>query len=331
MGHRILLSLRRIILAIVAAVAVIFIVAGIILRQPTFGPMRFRLANRADANNLRRHVEYLTTELRPRDFRHMTNLDRAADYIERQFASSGCRVSEQKYDVMDRTFRNVICTFGTVNPSEAALVVGAHYDAFSMTGNLPGADDNASGTAGLLEVARLLAGHQFKMPVELVAYSTEEPPFFASNQMGSAVHADSFLEQDRSVRAMICLEMIGYFQGEEHYDSPILRLFYPRKGDFIAVVGGWDDRGLARRVKSAIRADGGVRVLSFTGPRRMGDASDQRNYWYRGFTAVMITDTAYLRNPNYHAAGDTAETLDYSRMAHVVNGVANAVLDLDDK
>jgi len=329
MGARILRSLGRITLAAVAAAAAIFVVVAAVLRQPTFGNSPLRLATHADANNLRRHVQYLSNDLRPRDFRHMANLDRAADYIQQQFASSGCRVSQQRYEAIDRTFRNVICSLGSSDSGQATLIVGAHYDAFSMTGNLPGADDNASGTAGVLELARLLARNQFQTPVELVAYSTEEPPFFASNQMGSAVHADSFLEQDRSIRAMICLEMIGYFQGDEHYDSPILGLFYPRKGDFIAVAGGWDDRVLARRVKSAMRGAGGVRVLSFTGPRSMGDASDQRSYWYRGFTAVMITDTAYLRNPNYHSAGDTANTLDYDRMARVVDGVANAVLDLD--
>ena len=321
-------SLLRIGVAVILTVAVLWGAAAAIARQPTFARPRFRPKLRADAGNLQRHVQFLSVDVRPRDVEHLANLNAAADYIKAVFTKSGGRVAEQTFDVRDRTFRNVICDFGPADASRPLLVVGAHYDAFSMTGNLPGADDNASGTAGLLELARLLGTQPPSDPVELVAYTTEEPPFFASDRMGSAMHADSLLESDRNVKAMLCLEMIGYFRGDQRWDSKVLGLLYPRRGDFIGVAGGWDDRGLARQVKSSMRAAGGPTVVSFTGPRLMSDASDHRNYWSRGFKAVMITDTAYLRNPNYHTAGDTPDTLDYQRMARVVDGVMNAILDL---
>jgi hypothetical protein len=325
---RILKSLARVGAAVFLAVAVIWATAAFVARQPTLTRRPFRPRLRADAANLQRHVEFLTVQVRPRDVKHLANLDAAADYIKTAFTKSGGRVTEQPFDVRNRTFRNVICDFGPADPSRPLLIVGAHYDAFSMTGNLPGADDNASGTAGLMELARLLGAQAPENPVELVAYTTEEPPFFASDRMGSAVHADSLLESDRKVTAMLCLEMIGYFRGEQRWDSRVLGMLYPRRGDFIGVAGGWDDRDLARLVKNAIRSAGGPPVVSFTGPRSMSDASDHRNYWSRGFKAVMITDTAYLRNPNYHAVGDTADTLDYERMARVVDGVMNAILEL---
>jgi hypothetical protein len=157
------------------------------------------------------------------------------------------------------------------------------------------------------------------------AYATEEPPFFGSAQMGSAVHANSLRTDGRRVRGMICLEMIGYFSGEQTWPSALFALLYPARTDFIAVGGGWQDRELTRHVKRAIDGAGGVRVVSFTGSRETSDASDHRNYWSHGWPAVIVTDTAFLRNPNYHTSGDTAATLDYDRMARVVDGIFSAI------
>jgi Peptidase family M28 len=157
-----------------------------------------------------------------------------------------------------------------------------------------------------------------------VAYANEEPPWFGSPGMGSAVHARSLKGQD--VRGMICLEMIGYFTETQPAPNALFRLLYPQRGDFIAVAGRWTDRALTRHVKRAILGTG-FPARSFTAPRDAGiDASDQRSYWDQGIPAVMVTDTADIRNPHYHAPGDTAGTLDYGRMAGVVGGVANAVI-----
>jgi Zn-dependent M28 family amino/carboxypeptidase len=299
-----------------------------LLTQPTFSVVPSAGVERANASLLRRHVEFLTQEAAPRDSDHPESLDRAAAYIRREFEQSSARVADQAWQVRGRDYRNVIASFGPADgPLGPILIVGAHYDAFGDFGANPGADDNASGTAGLLELARLLAAHPPGHRVDLVAYANEEPPFFGSPWMGSAVHARSLARQD--VRGMICLEMIGYFTAEQPWPSAVLRLLYPRRGDFIAVVGRWADRDLTRSVKRAMRGAesvGGVPVHSFTGPRSAGiDASDQLSYWDAGIPAVMITDTSFLRNPNYHNPGDTADTLDYERMAGVVTEVFNAL------
>jgi hypothetical protein len=305
-------SLLRILAATIATALFLFAAAAMVMRQPSFARLSYD-GPRADAVVLRRHVEFLTDA-------HLTGRD-PGPYIAEAFRAAGAEVREQTFEARGHTYRNVIAGFGSGGP---LLIVGAHYDAFSVRMPLPGADDNSSGTAALLELARLLSERPPATRVELVAFANEEPPFFGSEQMGSAVHAESLARAGTPVAAMICLEMIGYYSARQPWHSWVMSLLYPHRGDFIGVAGGWDDRSLARRVKQAINGAGTVAV-SFTGPREMLDASDQRNYWARGWKAVMITDTAYLRNPNYHTARDTAGTLDYARMGRVVEGVFSAV------
>jgi len=322
--NRLLRSLRRVLIALVISVSLILIVLATVVRQPSTRSLPYPQGPRSSADVLRRHVEFFTTTVRPRGADQPENLDRAAAYIGQRFREAGARVSEQTFTDRGRTYRNVIADFGPLAGDK--LIVGAHYDAFTSTGDLPGADDNASGTAGVLELARLLGVRAPRRPIELVAFTTEEPPFFGSERMGSAVHAAQLQRSRTGVAGMICLEMIGYFHGEQTWTSPLLGMMYPSKGEFIAVTGGWPDRELARYVKAAMRGAGGVDVYSFTGPREMLDASDQRNYWSRGWRAVMVTDTAYLRNPNYHTKHDTSDTLDYEKMARVVDGVFNYIV-----
>ncbi|HEV7428819.1 MAG TPA: M28 family peptidase [Thermoanaerobaculia bacterium] len=317
-------SLLRIVVATCASTVVLFILFAIVIRQPVIARTASRGGPQADAGRLQRDVAYLSTTALPRDARHPENLHRTAAWIAKSFRDSGARVSLQTFPARGRLWENVMAEFGPADPAQAVLVVGAHYDAFGEVGIRPGADDNASGTAGVLELARLLGRRNPSMPVMLVAYTNEEPPFFGSDDMGSAVHAQSLARSHRSVNGMICLEMIGYYSPHQSWPTPLFSVMYPSRGDFIAVAGGWPDRNLARWVKRGILGAGGVPVVSFTGPRETSDASDQRNYWSRGWPAVMVTDTAFLRNPNYHTSGDTAATLDYRRMAAVVDGVFNA-------
>ena len=320
----------RVLAVTLGSLAVLSGVAAFLVTQPTFGALPFLGGGRAEADRLREHVEFLTVAAAPRDSDHPESLDRAADYIRNHFSRTGARVRDQAFTARGHTYRNVIASFGPDSLGSGRgplLVVGAHYDAFGDFGGNPGADDNASGTAGLLELARLLDGARLKNPVQLVAFTNEEPPFFASPWMGSAVHARSLGTQP--IQGMICLEMIGYFAAEQEWPHPFFRWLYPDRGDFIGVVGRWGDWRMTRQVERAMRGARGVPVLSFNGPRALAiDASDQRSYWDRGYPAVMITDTAFLRNPHYHTPGDTAATLDYSRMAGVVDGVLNAVLHL---
>jgi hypothetical protein len=315
-------SLLRILIATLAALAILLGLAAAAITQPVFGTLPPSGGPAADPDRLRRHVEFLTVQAAPRDSDHTESLDRAAAYIRDGFARTRARVRDQVFQVRGRSYRNVIASFGPA--TGPLLVVGAHYDTFGDFGLNPGADDNASGTAGLLEIARLLDGRDLPVRVELVAYANEEPPWFGSPWMGSAVHARSLKGQ--AVRGMICLEMIGYFTERQPAPNLLFRLLYPKQGNFIAVAGRWSDRALTRHVKRAIRGSG-FPAYSFTAPRDAGiDASDQRSYWDLGIPAVMVTDTSDIRNPHYHAPGDMAGTLDYQRMARVVEGVANAVI-----
>lgn len=277
---------------------------------------------------LEAHVRALSREFLPRDFAHPENLDGAAEYIRSEFERARATVSDQPYQADGTTYRNLIASFGPDTPER--IVVGAHYDA---AGEFPGADDNASGVAGLMELAYLLGRAPPPVRVELVAYSLEEPPYFRSRLMGSAVHARSLEEKGVRVRAMLSLEMIGYFTdapASQSFPLRILKAFYPSEGNFITVVGKLGQGSVVRRVKRAMRGASPLAVHSINAPRWIPgvDFSDHVNYWDAGWKAVMITDTAFYRNPYYHTARDTAETLDYHRMAMVVQGIHAAVLEL---
>ncbi|HSL52786.1 MAG TPA: M28 family peptidase [Pyrinomonadaceae bacterium] len=281
-----------------------------------------------DPSRLEAHVRKLSLELGPRDVSHTENLDQAAAYIKSELSQTKAFIGEQVYRVQGKSYRNVIAHFGP--ETEERIIVGAHYD---TAGPLPGADDNASGVAGLIELARLLDGQQLKVRVELVAFSTEEPPYFGTTGMGSSVHAESLRQQNVRVTAMFSLEMIGCFSdapNSQYFPIGLLSALYPSTGNYIAVVGRLSDGLLARRTKAAMRSATPLPVYSINAPQFVTgvDFSDQRNYWHAGYNAVMITDTAFYRNRNYHTAQDTAEKLDYKRMAMVVEGVYAAVSEL---
>lgn len=320
------MSVIQILTAVMLTIGVFLVALGIGLRQPTFGRYPFPGTAHADAANLRTHVAFLTRDAFPRNVVHVAQLDRAADYIRRSFEATGARVSEQQYPAGEAETRNVIARFGPVNGP--LIVVGAHYDVYE---NLPGADDNASGTAGLMELARLLGARTISAPVELVAYSTEEPPHFGGPDMGSAVHVRSLKERRTVPRLMVCLEMIGYYTKTQPNVNMLLHWIYPTTGDFACIAGRWADRRFAREIKKSFLGATSVRTCSYSGPTKLGiDLSDHRNYWKEEWPAVMITDTAFFRNPNYHTDRDVAETLDYERMAGVVDGVFSAVVHLTE-
>lgn len=286
------------------------------------------ITRKVDPARLEAHVRYLAIDLEPRHFVH-PNLGRAAEWIHARLGEAGGRVSYQEYQAEDAKYKNVIASFGP--ESGELIVVGAHYD---VCEELPGADDNASGVAGLIELAFLL-GESKDLPlrVDLVAYTLEEPPWFRTQYMGSWVHARS-LKGER-VRAQITLEMIGYFtdeKGTQQFPSALLKPLYPSRGNFIAVIGKMGQGRLARRVKGAMKGASDLPVESMNGPASIPgvDFSDHASYWSHGIPAVMVTDSSFYRNDRYHTAEDTPESLDYSRMAHVVEGVYQAVLALSE-
>jgi len=322
---------RRIIklmLIVVLILLLVLIAAWFWVTQPLLSRAIQNSQRIVDPARLEAHVRKLSIEMGPRDEGHPENLDHVAAYIKTEFSQTGAFVSEQVYRVNARSYRNVIAHFGP--ETEERIIVGAHYD---TAGPLPGADDNASGVAGLIELARLLKPQELKVRVELVAFSTEEPPYFGTTGMGSYVHADSLRQQNVRVRAMFSLEMIGYFSdapNSQHFPIGLLSALYPSTGNYIAVVGRLSDASLVRRTKAAMSNAAPLPVYSINAPQFVTgvDFSDQRNYWHAGYNAVMITDTAFYRNRNYHAEQDTAEKLDYKRMAMVVEGVYATVSEL---
>lgn len=273
---------------------------------------------------LRRHVEALSTQFGPRDFAHPENLDRVAAYVWDAFRAGGAPVREQQYRVEGRTYRNVIAGIGPM--THERIIVGAHYD---TAGEQPGADDNASGVAAVIELVRLLHAAPPPLRVELAAWTLEEPPNFRTERMGSAVHAARLLRERTRVRLMIAVEMIGTFSdasGSQSY-PPLLGLFYPSTANFIAVVGKWGQGDSVGEIANGMRAGSTLPVETLTAPAFLTgvDFSDHLSFWNRGYPAVMVSDTAFFRNPRYHTVEDRPETLDYARMAEVVMGLHCAV------
>jgi len=317
-------------LRVLAGLIVLLIMAWALITQPMLPDLSARKnAPAVDPAKLETHVRMLAEQMLPRDGAHPQNLDRAADYIRLMFAAPNGRVTEQPYDARGHTYRNIIASFGPEKGER--IIVGAHYDA---AGPKPGSDDNASGVAGLLELAYLLGKTPPPMRVDLVAYSLEE--YFRTPIMGSAIHAQSLKQQNIPIRLMISLEMIGYFSDAPDSQAlPIsfIKPFYPSCGNFIAVVGSLGQWRAVRRVKGAMRSGSDLPVYSLNAPRSIPgvDWSDHLNFWDAGYDAVMITDTAFLRNTRYHTINDTPDTLDYKRMAMVVQGVYAAVLDVAQK
>lgn len=294
--------------------------------QPLFFSSEKQHAMAVEPTRLEAHVRMLSEKLIPRDGTHPENLDRVAAHISQEFTRAKGQVSEQRYEAQSNTYRNVIAQFGP--ETKERIVVGAHYDA---DGGYPAADDNASGVAGLIELAYLLGNTSLPIRVELVAFTLEEATSFGTLQMGSLVHAESLKRARIPVRVMFSLEMIGYFTDapqSQSFPFALLAALYPSRGNFIAIVSKLDQGSIVRRVKKAMRGASSLPVYSINAPRfvRGIDFSDHRSYWQAGYNAVMITDTAFYRNHTYHTNKDTADTLDYQRMAMVVQGVYAAVL-----
>jgi Zn-dependent M28 family amino/carboxypeptidase len=320
------------------ALAVICLLAGctFLIVQPLVFPDDSRPPE-VSADRLRDHVKYLSVDLYPRSADRTLHLKLAANYIHDAFAAAGAHVSMQEFTVEESKYTNVIARYGPA--SGPVMIIGAHFDSYGdayagakhpigygKETHTPGADDNASGVAGLIELARLLHDHPPSRAVELVAYTLEEPPYFRTENMGSAWHVRALLADKREVQLMLCLEMIGYFndyESSQTYPVPAMRLFYPEHGDFIALIGKFGDFGATRRAKAIMLGATDLPVRSINAPSIIQgiDFSDHLNYWKAGFPALMITDTAFYRNKNYHGPEDTYDKLDYRRMAKAVQDV----------
>ena len=280
---------------------------------------------------LKADVIRLCTTSKPRNSENLDALNEAAEYIKDEFKQAGFNPEEQKFIAGGKEYKNIICSYGP--DSAQRIIVGAHYD---VCEEQQGADDNASGIAGLLEIARMLDSLKpnLKYRIDLLAYTLEEPPFFRSEFMGSAVHARYIIDNKIPFKAMICLEMIGYYTDEpksQEYPVKALKAIYPSVGNFIAVVGRTGENDLVKDIKRRMLEGSEINVESINAPASMTgiDFSDHLNYWKYDLPAVMITNTSFYRNKNYHQATDTWETLDYKRMTETVKGIYWAVVNLE--
>lgn len=273
-------------------------------------------------------VRMLSEEIGQRSYMDITNLNKTASYIEERFSSFGYDVERQPFDYNGNRYFNIIGEVkGSGDSPDGCIVIGAHYDTVVGT---PGADDNASGIAGLLELARLTSEQQPAKTVRFVAFCLEEPPVFMSSRMGSYVYAESLKARRAAVEGMISLEMLGYYSdrvGSQYYPSSLFKLFYPDRGDFVAFVGNIASKNFTRKVKQSFQLVSDFPVESLNAPSLIPgvDFSDHRSFWKFGYPAFMITDTAFYRNPHYHAPSDTSSTLDYDRMARLVAGLSGAL------
>lgn len=302
------------------------------LRNPSIGfGHRIDIKYPAEASRLKAHVEFLSGIEPNRNYKNKESMLRAEKYISDQFSALGYEVALQEVFEDQTVFHNVIVRTGPA--SGPLVVIGAHYDVAEDEN--PGADDNASGVAGLLELARLLKENepQLKYSVELVAYTLEEPPYFATFGMGSVYHADGIKEKGGEVKLMLSLEMIGYYSDEwfsQKFPLPLLYALYPWKGNFISLVASPSERKEVRMVKNSFSAIEGLRTYSINAPTIIPgiDYSDHRSYWEHGWPAIMVSDTAFYRNLQYHKPGDTADRLSYEKMKLVVDALYTTVVNV---
>lgn len=283
---------------------------------------------KSDTALIKEHMYRLTKTEQYRQYRNVKQLDLTADYILQQFSKYSDSVFLQEYQVGDRTYSNVVCSFGTRHSKR--IIVGAHYD---VCGDQEGADDNASGVTGLLELARMLHEKPLNYRVDLVAYTLEEPPFFRTELMGSYVHAQYLSDQKIDVYGMVVLEMIGFFKDDkktQDYPIGILKMFYGGRGNYITLVKKMGGDPFTRKFYKAFKKAKTIRTKKFAGPKSLPgiDYSDHRNYWLFGFNACMMTDTSFYRNKNYHQKTDVMETLDFQRMSQVFDGMLISLLKM---
>jgi hypothetical protein len=279
---------------------------------------------------LKAHLRALTKTIGERSVRFPENLNKTANYIQSFYEDVGIAVHRDSYDYADFKVGNVVAelTFGT-QPSRRYLL-GAHYDSVSGT---VGADDNASAVAVQLEVARglktLIGQDTLDLAVTFVSFALEEPPVYGTRYMGSRVYAKRARKEQEKIDGMICLEMVGYAcyePGCQHYPFPLGFFGYPKQGNYIGIVSNFKSGDFSQALFKAFQKNPELPVVKSKIPfnGRIVPAvrlSDHASFWDHGFKAVMITDTAFFRNPHYHRASDTMEKLDYRFMAELVESL----------
>lgn len=310
------------------------IITIVVVKLTTFGWQGFYRAPEISLRDeklperLKTHVVKLSEEVGERSIFRYPELTKAADYITESFQNLGYSVEFQEYTLDGKVSRNIIVEKrGNKKPDEI-VIIGAHYD----TCFNPGANDNASGVAGLLELARLLASEENNITIRFIAFANEEPPFFKTKDMGSFVYARKAREKQENIKAAVILEMIGYYTDKPFSQRYPLFLgpFYPHRANFIAVVGNLTNRRLVKQVTNDFRKHSQFPIKSVVLFDFIPgvDFSDHWSFWQFGFPAIMITDTAFYRYRYYHTNLDTFEKLNYESMAKVVEGLKQVISKL---
>jgi len=286
----------------------------------------------SNSSSLYQIVHYLSKTIGPRPYSRPDLLKRVRDYIAGKFDETGLEVWFQEFSYNQEVYWNVLAAKRNLfeKPfSGKLMVIGAHYD--TVAGS-PGADDNASGIAGLVELARGL-GKDFPDNLLLCAFTLEEPPCYRTRNMGSYKLAKFLKKRRIKLHGMISLEMLGYFSdkpGSQHFPLPFMQYVYPDKGNFIGIVGNIWSKNFTEEIKAAFLKAGLIPTESLSAPFFVigTDLSDHWSFYKFGYKAAMITDTAFYRNPHYHRISDLPETLDFDRMAMVVESLRLTVLKL---
>ncbi len=282
------------------------------------------------AERLRGHLTVLTETIGDRSVHRPENLERAAGYIEGVLSEMGLSVERQSFQYKGLTVANLIADIGPADALGKRYLLGAHYDTVADT---PGADDNASAVAVMLETGRALVEARDRLPrstaIRLVAFTLEESPAFGTSKMGSRHYARIARKTGERIDGMICLEMVGYAchqPGCQEYPFPLGLRGYPDTGDFIGIVGNMKARGFSREMARAFRENPDLPVIRLTVPFNGKilppvRLSDHASFWDQGYPAVMVTDTSFYRNPHYHLPSDRMDTLDVRYMAELVESL----------
>lgn len=278
---------------------------------------------------LKRHVMVLSDDIGERNISRYPNLVRSASYVDSQFQSFGYQTEKQNYSVHQYKVDNIIASIKGREKPEQIIIVGAHYDTAPGT---PGANDNGSGIAALLELARHFANKPLKKTLRFVAFVNEEPPYFKSKFMGSRVYAESCRIKKENIEAMVSLETIGFYTNEKKSQKypMFFSWFYPNTGNFVGFVGNWSSRSLMHKCISSFKKHSKIPAEGTSAPGwiRGIDWSDHGSFWRSGYKAIMVTDTAPFRYKHYHKHSDTWDKLDYVTMEKVTLGIEAVIASL---
>lgn len=284
-------------------------------------------------NRLYTHVHVLSNEIGSRNLLNYSALNVTRDYIAGQVKMHTGNFFIQQYYYENKLINNLIVEKLGQNKPEEIVVIGAHYDTVMKS---PGADDNATGIACLLELICMLHNYNSHRTLRFVAFSLEEPPFFGTEQMGSDVYAKSCKAKNENIAGMIALEMLGYYtekRRSQKYPLPDMKDQYPDKGNFIAVIGNEQSQQLALNFSKKISETYLIKTKTIIPSAQIPgiNLSDHSSFWKYNYPAIMITDTAFYRNPHYHEVSDTIDTLNFKYFARLVYSLAHAVKKLDEE